>query len=127
MENEPLFEATEQNEVLNETTTPVQKVKSKSVKIKKALKKIPLSTGFKCLGNIIKIIAFLVALAIIAVHALAAYILFAFRPLYLSICIAIVAFGFVLALIVLFLIYALGHSINQNNEIIALLKDKDNL
>lgn len=83
------------------------------------------NTGFKCLGNIIKIIAFIVALAVIGVHALAAYILFAFRPLYISVCIAIVAFGLVLALIILFLIYALGHSINQNNEILSILKNQD--
>jgi len=83
------------------------------------------TTGFKSLGNIVKVIAFIVALAIIAVHLLAAYILFAFRPLYLSVCIAIVTFGLVVALMVLFLIYALGHSINQNNEILALLKSKN--
>lgn len=80
------------------------------------------SSGFKSLGTIVKIIAFFVALAVIGIHTFAAYLLFAFRPLYASICIAIVTLGLVLALIILFLIYALGHSINQNNEIIALLK-----
>ncbi len=83
------------------------------------------TTGFKSLGNIVKTIAFIVAVAIIAVHVLAAYILFAFRPLYLSVCIAIVTLGLIAALMVLFLIYALGHSINQNNEILALLKSEN--
>lgn len=81
-------------------------------------------TGFKCLGNIVKLIGFLVALAIIAIHVLAAYILFKFRPLYMSVCALIVTVGFIIALIVLFLIYALGHSINQNNEILYLLREK---
>ena len=72
------------------------------------------TTGFKSLGNIVKVIAFIVAAAIILIHAFAAYALFAFRPAYTSICIAIVLLGLCVALIVLFLIYALGHSINQN-------------
>lgn len=80
------------------------------------------SSGFKSLGTIIKIIAFFVALAVIGIHTFAAYILFAFKPIYASICIAIVTLGLVLALIILFLIYALGHTINQNNEILDLLR-----
>lgn len=83
------------------------------------------SSGFKSLGTIVKVIAFFVAFAVIGIHIFAAYLLFAFRPLYASICIIIVTFGLVLALIVLFLIYALGHTIDQNNEIIDLLK-RDN-
>ena len=80
------------------------------------------SSGFKSLGAIIKLIAFFVALAVIGIHTLAAYLLFAFKPIYASICIIIVTFGLVLALVILFLIYALGHTINQNNEILELLR-----
>ena len=92
--------------------------------VKKKLKPVK-PTGFRWLGNIIKVIGFFVALVIIAVHVLAAYILFNYRPLYITVCLLIVSVGFVIALIALFLIYALGHSINQNNEILYLLK-KDN-
>lgn len=92
----------------------------------KAKKQKPVKpTGFRWLGNIVKVIGFFVALVIIAVHVLAAYILFNYRPLYIPVCFIIVTVGFVIALIALFLIYALGHSINQNNEILYLLK-KDN-
>ncbi len=93
----------------------------------KALKNIKIptikATGFKSLGNIIKVISFVVAIAIFLVHILAAYILFAFKPLYLTISIAIVVFGLIVSLITLFLIYASGHIINQNNEIISKLNE----
>lgn len=92
---------------------------------KSALKVKVKNTGFKSLGNIIKVIAFLVAIAVIFVHVIAAYLLFAFRPLYLAVCIGIVAFGLVVSLILLFLIYALGQILNQNYEILTILKSKD--
>ena len=82
------------------------------------------NTSFKSLGNIIKVISFIVAFAIVVVHVIAAYILFAFRPLYLAFCFGIVTFGLVVALIVLLLIFALGHILNQNYEILTILKSK---
>ena len=84
------------------------------------------STGFKSLGNIIRFIAFLVAIAIVGVHVLAAYVLFNFRPEYYTYSIGIITIGLVLGFIVLFLIYALGHIANQNYEILSILKTKNN-
>jgi len=106
---------TKENEL---SKTQPAKAKSKKLKPVKP-------TGFRCLGNIVKIIGFFVALIIIAAHVLVAYILFNFRPLYISVCFIIVGVGFVLALIFLFLIYALGHLINQNNELLYLLRKND--
>lgn len=111
--------------VINDETENLDSSSTANAKEKKQSVKPLKRTGFKCLGNIVKAISFLVALAIIAVHVLAAYILFNFRPLYAAVCFMIVTFGLVIALIVFFLIYALGHSINQNNEILYLLRKND--
>ena len=119
-----------ENEEMNINSKSETKPVKKAVNPKKLPKYRPViikNTGFKSLGNIVKVIAFVVAIAVLAVFVLAAYILFAFRPLYRTICLAIVTAGLIVSLIVLFLIYALGHTINQNNEILALLKSKDTL
>jgi len=110
---------------ISEELKEEKKTKNKIDAIKNI--KIPTikATGFKNLGNIIKVISFIVAIAIFLVHILAAYILFAFKSLYLTISIAIVVFGLIVSLIALFLIYASGHIINQNNEIISKLNGKE--
>ena len=58
---------------------------------------------FKHLDKIIKAISFIVALMILLVFAAVA---------------AVLIVGIVLSIIILFLIYAVGHLISQNNEII---------
>lgn len=122
MENE-FFDVSSSTKEATDNQENVDTKNKKETKLPQIKLPVIKETGFKSLGNIIKIIAFVIAFAVIGVHALAAYILFAFRPLYLTVCIAIVAFGFAVSLIILFLIYALGHCINQNNEIISLLKN----
>ncbi|MBR4073666.1 MAG: hypothetical protein IKK24_06960 [Clostridia bacterium] len=131
MDNEMIDISSVSEDFKEEPKIPDTKTEEKKQKIKKSIKniKIPLikKTGFKSLGNIIKVISFVVSLAILAAFVLGAYVLFAFKPLYLTICIAIVVFGLIVALISLFMIYAIGHIINQNNEIISnLTKDQEN-
>ncbi|MDD6478431.1 MAG: hypothetical protein PUF48_01265 [Oscillospiraceae bacterium] len=98
-------------------------VDTPSVKEKKKFK-FPFfkNTEFKSLGIIVKIISLVVAFAVLGIHVAAAFFLFAFKPAYTTICIAIVLLGLIVSLIVLFLIYALGHCICQNNKILEELK-----
>ncbi|MBR7071899.1 MAG: hypothetical protein IKI29_07070 [Clostridia bacterium] len=73
------------------------------------------SNGF---GNIIKTIAFLVGFFFVAVTFVAAFFLYSKSPLFMAIALAVIIAGTVFATIVTLLIYALGHLIVQNNEII---------
>lgn len=100
----------------------ITEVSSKSPK--KILKGFQLfkANGFKSLGLIVKIISFVVAISVLLGFIVAAYLLFAFKPIFITASIAIILLGLVISLISLFLIYALGHCIDQNNEILKLLK-----
>lgn len=77
---------------------------------------------FKNLGGIIKAISFIIAFFIIALSFVAAFFIFSKQAFYMALAIAIIIFGTVLAAIVMFLIYGLGHVICQNNEILKHLK-----
>lgn len=73
---------------------------------------------FKHLGGIIKTIAFMISFIIVCASFVLAYFLYSKDLLFMAISLAIIIFGTFLALIVLFLIYALGHIVQQNNEIL---------
>ena len=77
---------------------------------------------FKNLGNIIKSIAFIICFCIIAISFIGAFFLFTFDKFFMAIAVGLMIFGTVIALITMFLIYSLGHIINQNNEILSRLK-----
>ncbi len=77
---------------------------------------------FKNLGTIIKTVSFIIAFFIVILSFVAAYFLFSKQPLYMAISLGIVILGTVVAAIVMFLIYGLGHVICQNNEILKELK-----
>ena len=79
---------------------------------------------FKGLGTIVKVIAFLIAFAIIGVCFILAYFLYTAEPLYMAISLAIIIFGVLVGAIVFFLIFALGHVVTQNNEIIKRLNER---
>lgn len=73
---------------------------------------------FKHLDKIIKAISFIVAIAILLVFAAIAVVLVMLDKIFAVVSVAVFIVGVVLALISLFLIYAVGHLISQNNEII---------
>ncbi len=75
------------------------------------------------LGLIIKAISFVTAFAIILIAFAIAFLVFSTQPLYIALSLGIVVVGTILAAIIMFLIYGLGHLIIQNNEIIKRLKD----
>ncbi len=77
---------------------------------------------FKNLGNIIKVIAFVICFTMIAITFVGAFFLFSFDSFFIAIAVGVIILGTIISLITLFLIYGLGHVICQNNEILARLK-----
>ena len=71
-----------------------------------------------CLDKIVKAIAFIVALFVLLIFAAGALILYKMDKSFAMIALCILIAGIALALIFLFLIYAIGHMITQNNEIL---------
>ena len=76
---------------------------------------------YKNLGNIIKVIAFALAFLIIIVGFLIAFFLFTKTALSMAINLAIVIVFTILAAVVFFPIFGLGHILCQNNEILKML------
>lgn len=76
---------------------------------------------YKNLGNIIKIIAFVVAFAIIILSLVAAFILFSKTSFSIALGLALIIFGTVIAACVFFPLFGLGHILLQNNEILKTL------
>lgn len=104
-ENELLFED------ISSSTVPAGR---------KSLKSVADSYGngvFKHLDKIIKVIAFVVSLLIFLVFAAVAAVLFMLDKIFTVVAVGVLIAGIMLALMLLFLIYAIGHLISQNNEI----------
>lgn len=90
-------------------------------KTKSSLKAVTENYGngvFKHLDKIIKAISFIVALMILLVFAAVASVLIMLDKIFAIVAVGVFIVGIVLSIIILFLIYAVGHLISQNNEII---------
>lgn len=87
----------------------------------KSLKTVTENYGngaFKHLDKIVKVIAFVVSLLIFLVFAAIATVLFMLDKIFAVVSVAVLIVGILLSLIVLFLIYAVGQILSQNNEIL---------
>lgn len=73
---------------------------------------------FKHLDKIIKAISFIVALGVLLLFTAVAAILIILDKIFAVIAVAVFIVGIIFSVIFLFLIYAVGHLISQNNEII---------
>ena len=73
---------------------------------------------FRHLDRIIKAIAFFLSIAVLLLFALGAFLLIKVDKTFYLIALCLLIAGIVFSLIVLFLIYAIGHLISQNNEIL---------
>ena len=73
---------------------------------------------FKHLDKIMKAISFIVAIGILLIFAAVAVVLVMLDKIFAVVSVAVFIVGIILALISLFSIYAVGHLISQNNEII---------
>ena len=90
-------------------------------KTKSSLKAVTENYGngvFKHLDKIIKAISFIVALMILLVFAAVAAVLIMLDKIFAIVAVGVFIVGIVLSITILFLIYAVGHLISQNNEII---------
>lgn len=74
--------------------------------------------AFKNIDKVIKAISFLLSIATLLFFIAVAVVLFLFDSVFLILSIGILIFGILLSLIILFLIYGLGHMITQNKEIL---------
>lgn len=73
---------------------------------------------FKHLDKIIKALSFIISLVVLLAFAGVAALLFMVDKIFAIISVAVFIVGVIISIIVLFLIYALGHLISQNNEIL---------
>lgn len=116
-------------ENINITENEMEDIVSTSPQAKKAENKKVLNRNIKGvangLGSIIKAISFLVAFFVLAMFFAAAYLLYTKDPLFTAISIAIIIAGVVVSTIVMFLIFAMGQIITQNNEILKKINEKD--
>lgn len=90
-------------------------------KTKSSLKAVSQNYGngvFKHLDKIIKAISFIVSLGILLMFAAVAAVLVMLDKIFAVVAVVVLIVGIILSLMVLFLIYAVGHLISQNNEII---------
>ncbi len=76
---------------------------------------------YKNLGNVIKVIAFILGFGIIIVALVAAFLLLNKTSWGIALALAAVIFGTLVAAFVFFPMFGLGHILCQNNEILKLL------
>ncbi len=99
------------------SNSPTASNKEKAKKIAKPIVKY--ADGiFKHLGNVIKAIGFLIGFGIFGVCLFLGYYLYSKDPTFKLVSLAIITAGIVLGMIIMFLIFGLGHIICQNNEIL---------
>lgn len=79
---------------------------------------------FRALGNIIKVISFIVAFGLIIVSLVLAFTIFKAKAGLSLISLLIIIGGTVIAAMLFFPIYGIGHIICQNNEILRIFNDK---
>lgn len=116
------------DENINITENKMEDIVSTSPAAKKSAKKANAknSKGIaKGLGVIIKGISFIVAFSVLAMFFAVAYFLYTKDPLFTAISIAVIIIGAIVATIVMFLIFGMGHIICQNNEIIKKLNENN--
>lgn len=78
---------------------------------------------YKNLGNVIKVISFVLAFAVIILALVVAFFLFTKTSLGIVLCLAAVIFGVIAAACIFFPLFGLGHILCQNNEILKMLND----
>ena len=76
---------------------------------------------YKNLGNVIKVISFVLAFAVIILSLIVAFFLFTKTSLGILLSLAAVLFGTIAAACVFFPLFGLGHILCQNNEILKML------
>lgn len=76
---------------------------------------------YKNLGNVVKAISFILCIGIIILSFIVAFFVFSKTAFSIALSLCIIILGTVLAAVVFFPIYAVGHIVCQNNEILKCL------
>ena len=100
-------------------------ISSSSQSAKKKLATIRKNYGDNAHSNldkVIKVISFIVSISILLICVTVSTILFLIDDIFLIISAGILIFGIIISIISLFIIYAIGHLIYQNNKIIEYLE-----
>lgn len=110
----------QENELVFEdisSSTPMDKAKKK---VEKAVKVVDDygEGAFKHIDKIIKVISFIVAFGVLLVFAAGAVVLYMLDKVFMLVAVGVLILGVILSLISLFLIYAIGHIISQNKELL---------
>lgn len=79
----------------------------------------------KNIDKIVKVIAFVISIAILVAFVFIAVIIAMFDKFFMIISVAILILGLIISLINLFILYGMGHILTQNNKIISLLEIDD--
>lgn len=85
---------------------------------KESLSKVYSEGALKHIDKVIKAISFFVSIGTFLIFAGVAVLLVMMDKVFLAVAIGIGVFGILVSLILLFLIYGLGHIITQNKEIL---------
>ena len=93
-------------------------ISSSSVVKKDSFAKTYSEGAFKHIDKVIKIISFFVSITTFFIFAGAAVVLVMIDKAFIAIAIGVGIFGILTSLILLFLIYGIGHIITQNKEIL---------
>lgn len=79
---------------------------------------------YKNLGNVIKVISFVISFAIIILGFIIAFFLFSKTSFSIILSLAAIIIFTIIAACVFFPIFGIGHILCQNNEILKILNDK---
>ncbi len=96
-----------------------------SQKVLRALQHVPEFFRIQNIDKILKVVAFVVSIAILLVFILIAVILVLLDEIFMLVSIAVLILGLLISLINLFILYGLGHILTQNDKITTLLNHKD--
>lgn len=103
---------------LKTAVAKTSKAAKKAVKVAKKAADGYGNSAFKNIDKVIKLIAFVVAIAFLLLFLAGAYIVYKLDKTFLFVSALIAVVGVAISLIFLFLIYGTGHIISQNKEII---------
>lgn len=78
----------------------------------------------KNIDKIVKIIAFVVSIAILLIFIAVAVVLVLIDEIFMIVAVALLILGLLVSLINLFILYGMGHILTQNEKIIEYLKRK---
>lgn len=102
--------------------TSIKEILKKS---KYALSRIPDFFRIQNIDKILKVVSFVVSIAILLAFILIAVVLVLLDEIFMLVAVAVLILGLIVSLINLFILYGLGHILTQNDKIITSLNKED--